>query len=80
MFVVFVSWNLGVIVSRAGSRPPPNRDHIDGVVSARGPQITREMLIPGEHCGLIIGKGEETIKYIQGRRSGKRTVGGYMIS
>lgn len=36
-----------------------------GGMGAVGPQITHEMLIPGNKCGLIIGKNGETIKSLQ---------------
>lgn len=38
---------------------------------ARGGQVTSEMLIPGPKCGLIIGKGGETIKSLQEKASVK---------
>lgn len=53
------------MIARAGNRPPPNRGHFDGGMSGGGRQITHEMLIPGAKCGLVIGKGGETIKNIQ---------------
>ncbi|KHN86896.1 Far upstream element-binding protein 1, partial [Toxocara canis] len=53
------------VIARAGNRPPPNRGHFDGGMSGGGRQITHEMLIPGAKCGLVIGKGGETIKNIQ---------------
>lgn len=55
------------VIARAGNRPPPGRGgaggHFDGAGGGR--QITHEMLIPGAKCGLVIGKGGETIKNIQ---------------
>uniref|UniRef100_A0A915PJM8 K Homology domain-containing protein n=1 Tax=Setaria digitata TaxID=48799 RepID=A0A915PJM8_9BILA len=55
------------VIARAGNRPPPNRPgHFDGGVPVgTGRQITQEMFIPGAKCGLVIGKGGETIKNIQ---------------
>lgn len=56
------------VIARAGNRPPPSRGaaHFDGgMANAGGRQITHEMLIPGVKCGLVIGKGGETIKNIQ---------------
>lgn len=55
------------VIARAGNRPPPNRaGHFDGGISVgTGRQITHEMFIPGAKCGLVIGKGGETIKNIQ---------------
>ncbi|VDN03674.1 unnamed protein product [Thelazia callipaeda] len=55
------------VIARAGNRPPPNRaTHFDGGSSVgSGRQITQEMFIPGVKCGLVIGKGGETIKNIQ---------------
>ncbi|MFH4980029.1 hypothetical protein AB6A40_006738 [Gnathostoma spinigerum] len=51
------------VISRAGNRPPPNRHFDGGMGGAR--QITQEIMIPGVKCGLVIGKGGETIKNIQ---------------
>ena len=31
----------------------------------QGEQYTLEMMVPGPKCGLIIGKGGETIKQLQ---------------
>ncbi|VDM13861.1 unnamed protein product, partial [Wuchereria bancrofti] len=55
------------VIARAGNRPPPNRaGHFDGGIPVgTGRQITQEMFIPGAKCGLVIGKGGETIKNIQ---------------
>lgn len=55
------------MIARAGNRPPPNRaGHFDGGIPVgTGRQITQEMFIPGAKCGLVIGKGGETIKNIQ---------------
>lgn len=68
------------VISRAGNRPPPNRGvgggHFDGGMGGGpggGRTITHEMLIPGAKCGLVIGKGGETIKNIQ-EQTGVRMV------
>lgn len=58
------------VINRAGNRPPPNRpgghfDNFNPGGGGVGRQITHEMLIPGAKCGLVIGKGGETIKNIQ---------------
>ena len=56
------------VISRAGNRPPPGRPFDNNGVTnmggggGRGQQVTQELLIPGPKCGLIIGKGGETIK------------------
>lgn len=53
------------VINRAGNRPPPNRPHFDGMGVGGGRQVTHEILVPGAKCGLVIGKGGETIKNIQ---------------
>lgn len=54
------------VIARAGNRPPPNRaGQFDGGMHGGGRQVTYEMSIPGAKCGLVIGKGGETIKSIQ---------------
>lgn len=59
------------VIQRAGNRPPPNRPggHFESNLGGGGGggarQVTFEMTIPGAKCGLVIGKGGETIKNIQ---------------
>lgn len=60
------------VIQRAGNRPPPGggRGGFDGGMGGGGGGgggrgTTHEMQIPGPKCGLIIGKGGETIKNIQ---------------
>lgn len=54
------------IIEKSGGTPPPNRSMPMNVGGAGGGRvITHEMLIPGSKCGLVIGKGGETIKNLQ---------------
>ena len=55
------------VIQRAGNRPPPNRpgQNFEGNMGGASRSITVEMSIPGAKCGLVIGKGGETIKNIQ---------------
>lgn len=55
------------IIDKAGGTPPPNRsmNAMSNMGAAGGRIITHEMLVPGAKCGLVIGKGGETIKQLQ---------------
>lgn len=57
------------VIQRAGNRPPPNRSGgghtFEPSLGGAARQVTFEMSIPGAKCGLVIGKGGETIKNIQ---------------
>lgn len=71
------------IVEKAGGTPPPNRPGGGGggpmmgggggpsvqysQSAGGGKMLTVEMIIPGTKCGLVIGKGGETIKQLQER-------------
>lgn len=65
-----------IIEKSGGTMPPTKNGNIAGLVSSpvglsafqgAGKMITIEMQIPGTKCGLIIGKGGETIKQLQER-------------
>jgi far upstream element-binding protein len=60
------------IIDKAGGTPPPNRmsgggggGALPGIGGGGGRVLTHEMLIPSTKCGLVIGKGGETIKQLQ---------------
>lgn len=48
-----------------GGHPLPNMQF--GPSSGGGKMLTVEIIIPGTKCGLVIGKGGETIKQLQER-------------
>jgi far upstream element-binding protein len=56
------------VINRAGNRPPPGRSggfDAAAMMAGGGRTVTFEMQLPGSKCGLVIGKGGETIKNIQ---------------
>lgn len=50
-----------------------SRNQGSGGGSGHGGEVTEEMLIPAEKCGLVIGKGGETIRTVQ-EQAGLRSI------
>ncbi|CAJ0933821.1 unnamed protein product, partial [Mesorhabditis belari] len=56
------------VINRAGNRPPPSQT--TQLTSGPG-QITVELLIPANKCGLVIGKQGDTIRQLQEQSGAK---------